>query len=336
MSDDQRFALAIEPDLICSFDNLNNDIVDLAFTDKFDEEIKFILRDAAGLPEKLYSIKLYDAAKNLICFNKSKYIKTFILFSDDNRLVESIEVNFENFSFKRYHHYSKGLMQDLIVIPDFKNDPQLLILYSDNKNLNLEVLTQNQSKFNNSYYERLTSNWSNPFLTISDKLNIGYWQADDKKLRLKFLTVKDNTYKPVTKLGTNINALTIISKSNQDYINSNIGYVSLVAAKDNFYLIKGEKSVEIFVGSRTINDLRITDKNQLFFDKNNSIFVADNNSKSFFKLLLFESSKRLSVKKIFSEIELNNYTIQKLDQRNSHLIFTNSKNGIIEIKRLPK
>ena len=61
-------AVAIEPDLICSFDLLNNGIIDLAYTDKFDGKIKFILRDAGGLPDKLYSIKLYDDAKNLDMF----------------------------------------------------------------------------------------------------------------------------------------------------------------------------------------------------------------------------------------------------------------------------
>jgi hypothetical protein len=39
---------------------------------------------------------------------------------------------------------------------------------------------------------------------------------------------------------------------------------------------------------------------------------------------------------MFSDIELSNYTVQKLDQRNTHLIFTNSKNGIIEIRQLPQ
>ena len=202
--------------------------------------------------------------------------------------------------------------------------------------MNLEVLTEYQSKYNSSFFKGLTSNWLNPFFVISDNVNIGYWQAGINKMLLKFLSVKESKYQPVTKLEIDKKVQTVISKSNQDYINSKPSYVSLISAKDRYYLIKGEKSVNIFASNSKINDLRITDKNQLFFAKNNSIFVADNNSNSLYELIPIESGKQLAVKKIFSEIELSNYTIQKMDQRKSHIIFTNSKNGIIEIRQLLK
>ena len=187
-----------------------------------------------------------------------------------------------------------------------------------------------------SNYEGLTSNWSNPFLTISDNPSLGYWESGDKQVTLKFLFIKDNKFNQSTKLEIDKNILTIISKTNQDYTASDFHYASLISAKENYYLITGEESVEIYSGNAYINDLRNTDKNQLFFGKNNSIFVADTNSKSLYEIIPFEANKKLSVKKIFSEIELSNYIIQKLDQRKSHLIFTNNKTGIIEIRRLPK
>ena len=336
MSDDQQLAVAIEPDLITSFDYLNNGITDIAFTDRFDGKIKFILRDAAGLPDKLFSIKLYAEAKSLIAFTNSNIVKTYFLFNVNNRLIESIEVNFEKFSFKRNHLYTKGLIQDLIVMPDSKNDPQLLILYASNKNLNLEVLTEYQSKFISSYYEGLTSNWSNPFLTVSDHLNIGYWQSDKNNLSLKFLSVKDSKFLPATKIEINKNVRSIISKSNQDFNNSNLGYVSIINANDNLYLFEGEKSVEVYTNNSNLSNLRITDKNQLFFGKNNSIFVYDKNSLSVNEIRMVEYKKELIKKKLLSNINLNNYIVSDSDKRNSRLIFTDSKLGNIGIRQLPR
>lgn len=336
MSDDQQLAVAVEPDLITSFDYLNNGITDIAFTDRFDGEIKFILKDAAGMLDKLFSIKLYDEAKNLVVFSNSKTVKTYLLFNINNRLIESIKVNFEEFSFERIHIYAKGFIQDLIVIPDSKNDPQLFILYANNKNLNLEVLTDYQSKFISSYYEGLTSNWSNPFLTLSDKINIGYWQSDEKNLSLKFLSVKDNKFQPLTKIEINKNVQSIISKSNQDYNNSDFRYVSIISANDNLYLFKGEKSVDVFTNNSSLGDLRITEKNQLFFGKNNSIFIYDKNSKTLNEIRMSEYKNELVKKNLLSNINLNNYIVLDSDKRNNHLIFTDTKPGYIGIRQLPK
>jgi hypothetical protein len=245
-------------------------------------------------------------------------------------------VDFEQFSFKRNYYYSKGAIQDLIVIPDPKNDPQLFVLYANNQNLNLEVLTKYQTKFISSHYERLTSNWSNPFLTLSDNFNIGYWQSDEKNLSLKFLSVRDEKFQPITKIEINKNVQSIISKSNQDYNNSNLGYVSIINAEDNLYLFKGEKSVEVLTNNSSLGDLRITDKNQLFFGKNNLIFVYDKKSKSVNEIKMLEYKKELVKKKLLSNINLNKYIVAALDQRNNHLIFTDSEHGTIGIKQLPK
>ncbi len=336
MTDDLQLAVAIESDLITSFDYMNNGISDIAFTDRFDGKIKFILRDAAGLPDKLFSIKLYDEVKSLIAFSNSKIVKTFFLLGVNNRLIESIEVNFEEFSFKRNQLYSKGLIQDLLVMQDSKNDPQLFILYANNKNLNLEILTEYQSKFISSYYEGLTSNWSNPFFTLSGNLNIGYWQSDQKNLSLKFLSVKDDKFQPITKIEMKKNVKTIISKSNQDYNNSDLGYVSIINADDGLYLFNGEKSVGVFTNNGSLSDLRITNKNQLFFGKNNSIFVYDQNSKSISEIRMLKYKKEFVKKKLLSNIYLNCYIVSDLDQRNNHLIFTDSKLGNIGIRQLSK
>jgi hypothetical protein len=148
--------------------------------------------------------------------------------------------------------------------------------------------------------------------------------------------VKDDKYQPTTKIEINKNVHTFISKSNQGYKDSKLGYVSIINADDNLYLFTGEKSVEVFSNNSSLSNLRITDKNQLFFGKNNSIFVYDKNTMSVTEIRMSDYKKELVNKKLLSNISLDNFIVANFDQRNNHLIFTNSKRGNIGIRQLPK
>ena len=58
VSDDQKLVLGITPDVISQFDLTNNGITDFVFTDRFDQKLKFIIRDASGSADKLFTINL--------------------------------------------------------------------------------------------------------------------------------------------------------------------------------------------------------------------------------------------------------------------------------------
>jgi hypothetical protein len=129
LSEEQILLLSTRPNLLTSFDYLNNGITDFAFTDDEDEQLKFILRDASGLPVKIYSIKTFENHSNIIALSKSKNVKIFFLFSDKKRMIEVLEVDFEKFNFDRKFIYANGLIEDLVVKLDYKDDPELFIIY---------------------------------------------------------------------------------------------------------------------------------------------------------------------------------------------------------------
>ena len=336
MSDDQQLAIGIEPNLITSFDHIDNGIVDFSFTDEFDKKLKFIIRNTAGLPEKIYEIKLYEDHTKLLEFSNSKSVKTFFLFSTDKRVIEAIEIDFEKYSFKRRFHYAEGPIQDLTIKTDNKGVAELFILYSKNEILNLQVITKTAINYNQKLYTDLSSNWFNPFLFFEERLTIGYWQFESDLIKLNFLNLNEKERNPFNKLKLNRNNQLLISSSNKLSGKESFNFSGLFINEEEVYLVTGRNEPKLYRAKNTKNGFRIPDKNQLFFGKTNSIFVYNSELKALTEFTTSKHNDQLFMADKINDIELSNYTIQKLDQRNFHLIFTNNKSGNIEVRQLSR
>lgn len=335
-SDDQQLAIGIEPNLITSFDHINNGIVDFAFTDNFDKKLKFIIRNNAGLPEKLFGINLYEEHNKILEFSNAKSVKTFFLYSSDKKIIESLEIDFERFSFVRKFHYAEGPIKDLIVKSDNKGDAELFILYSKNKNLNLQVITKTQINYNQKLYTNLGTNWIDAFLFFDDHLTVGYWQFEGDFIKLNFINFSDKNRKPIIKLKLNRTNSLLISSSNKSPDKAKFNYTAILSDEDEISLAIGDDELKLFKTKNTQNGFRIQDKNQLFFGKTNSVFLYNSNVSALIEFRPAQSGSQLFVSEKFSNLKLSNYTIQKLDQRNYHLIFTDVKSGNIEIRQLSR
>jgi len=336
MSDDQKMAIGIEPNLITSFDHINNGIVDLAFTDNFDKKLKFIVRNNAGFPEKLFSINLYEEHNKILEFSNTKSVKTFFLYSTDKKIIESLEINFEKFSFSRKFYYAEGPIKDLIVKSDSKGDAELFILFTKNKTFKLQVITKTGLNYNQKLYKNLGSGWFDSFLFFEDKLTVGYWNSEKDFLKFDLIYPMDKDTNPINKLIINDKTSTIISKSNKSASTRDQKFSSLIFKGDELYLTSGSKDVKLFKTKNIKEGFRIQDKNQLFFGKTNSVFLYNSNLSALIEFRPARSGNQLFMSEKFSNLELNNYTIQNLDQRNYHLIFTDVKSGNIEIRQLSR
>ena len=336
MSDDQQLAIGIEPNLITSFDHIDNGIVDFSFTDEFDKKLKFIIRNTAGLPEKIYEINLYEDHTKLLEFSNSKSVKTFFLFSTDKRVIEAIEIDFEKYSFKRRFHYAEGPIQDLTIKTDNKGVAELFILYSKNEILNLQVITKTAINYNQKLYTDLSSNWFNPFLFFEERLTIGYWQFESDLIKLNFLNLNEKERNPFNKLKLNRNNQLLISSSNKLSGKESFNFSGLFINEEEVYLVTGRNEPKLYRAKNTKNGFRIPDKNQLFFGKTNSIFVYNSELKALTEFTTSKHNDQLFMADKINDIELSNYTIQNLDQRNFHLIFTNNKSGNIEVRQLSR
>jgi len=334
LSESQTLALGITPDKIIEFDYQDNGITDIAFTDKFNSSLNIILRDAYGLPEKFFSIKLNDNYENILTFNQSKTNKLFYLYNDGGRAIESIEADCEKFSFHRRIIYSDGPIEDIAVKPDLNKDPVIYILYSQNGGLYFQQYFRADEKYNSRSSGVLTKNFSDAFFISLTYPTIGYFNFESDNSILNTIEIRRENLqnKKHYQINRNFNSLYTIT--------------SFANLKDDrsFYSIVSYNNQQKIFFNNTITDeiyqytspyvFRITEKNHLFFGKNNSLFVYEEEKLKLTKLSFSSSGRVNDIKEKLSDINLDDYLIISFDQRKEHIIFSNSSNGTIGIKEL--
>lgn len=334
LSDDQTLALGKAPYTVSRFDITDNGINDLIFIDHSDQTINFIIRDASGYPDKLFSVNLNDDHKDIIQFSNSTFTKTFFCFTYGKRLIEAIQIDFQKFSVNRDYFYTDGPIEDILISSDNSGYAELFVLFSKNNTLNLEIFSKTAVKYSNKIYKNISANWFSPVILSADNLLVGFWSKEgnynvfyiaDLKGQQKELFVKN-------KILRNDYSITSIPQS---FIgDADNSFISLISSKDIFQLLTAKNDYTIYSVKSNDSVFRITEKNQLFFDKTNSLFVNDKIGKAFYKIILTKSTKQLIIDKIFDDIDITNFVVTNLDQRKYHLIYTT--NDFIKIKQLPK
>lgn len=335
LSEDQQIAIGVNPDLLVTFDYLDNGLIDFAFTNDQNKNLNIILRDAAGLPEILYSIYLYGEHTELKICNISSTVKCFYLFNKTKREVEALEIDLKNYSYKRNFYYAQGSIEDVLIKRDYKNEPQVNILFNDNGKLALQSQYKIEDKTVIKTYPNLEKNWSDAYLISNKEKSIVYQQKSNFNLTVKNLTAEDKIYKTILSENFVDQSYFSIGKQKINAGNKSDEYFVLLFSKDKMYF---------FVDGNTyLNDkidkekgLRITDKNQLFFGKNNSVFISENHTNSFYQLRLNDKAKTYKMDKVLSDVYIKNFVVDQLEPRSNNLIFTNSKESILEIRHLPK
>ena len=334
LSDEQTLAIGISPGIISKFDLTDNGIMDLMFIDNFDQAIKFIVRDASGLPEKLFSVHLSDDHQNILVFNNSKLKKTFYFYSYNKRMIEALEVDFQNFTFKRDFFYTDGPILNLVINPDNSGNAEIFVLYSKNLALNLEIFSKTFLRYNKRSYTGISSDWLSPSIISTKDILLGYWNFKNQYLNFYIVDINPNKYETSVKNRIEGGDYLIFSESNNDKNINNNTSESIVVGNEGIFVLNLRDEYKIYSQKPNKYELRITDKNQLFFDKTNSIFVNDRANKDFYRIKLVKSKNQLLVEKLFTDVDISNFIVTNLDQRNNHLIYTDGKQ--LSINQLPK
>lgn len=334
LSDDQTLVMGVKPEVISKFDFSDNGINDLLFIDDYDQSVKFIVRDATGFPEKLFSIPLNENHKKIIEFRNSKFVKTFYCYSLSKRIIESVEVDFEKFSFKRDYFYADGSIEDLMILPDASGNAEIFILFSKDRSLNFEIYTKTSLRYSNKIYKKISYNWYSPVIVSAKEMLIGFWSLSKGFIEFNLADLKASNYEIKQMSKIKYGDFSIVSESNNSGNYYDIPFLSMISGEGKISLLNAKDNFTIYPYKSGIYDFRITDKNQLFFDKTNSIFVNDKTGKTLYRIFPLKAKNQLIIEKVFDDIDISNFIVTNLDQRNNHIIYIN--NNFISIKQLPK
>jgi len=334
MSDSQTLALGISPEKLIAFDYLDNGITDLAFIDDYNNELKIILRDASGLPEKIYAINLYENYQNILVYNKSKTIKLFLLYTKGKRTVEVIEVDCNNFSFNRRFIYADGLIEDLAVKPDLNKDAIFYVLYSKKNKLMFQQFIKTAEKYETRISRSLTNNFIDAFFISLTYPTIGYYSIENGNALLNTAEIRRENMQQEKHYQLSKDYLSVYTITSFNNSNDDRSFYSLVLYLNQQKIFSNNTLTDDIYQFTPPKPLRITKKIHLFFGKYNSLFVYESENQLLNKLSFSNSGRVVELTEKLSEIVIDNYIIVNFDQRNEHIIFTNT-NGTIEIKELP-
>uniref|UniRef100_A0A7V2ZMN0 VCBS repeat-containing protein n=1 Tax=Ignavibacterium album TaxID=591197 RepID=A0A7V2ZMN0_9BACT len=338
--DDVTLAMAITPEEIISFDYNNNGINDFAYLDKSDNQLKFLLRNNLGIPATYFSIRLYGIHEKLVCFDKSNSEKIFYLFKPDDRLIEILYVDFSKFTFIRENLYADGKIADMMVTPSTELKPNIHLLTNKNNKLIYGVYTFSSIKYIFVSYPEISENWFDALILNPYENLIAYWTSSQNKFQLvfnKFLTHSSNK-QIIYSLSTDSKIKTFSTRTllSEDLFI----YSSAIEDLSRFRLLIYDQNLAVYSNklpkSQPANQIinRITNANHLSFGNDNLLYFYNETLKNFNRVFVNRYFNRFNVNRILDEVDIKKFIVTKLDTRNKHLIYIDSIDNLIKVKKL--
>ena len=335
-TEDFDLAVSMEPLAITYFNNDRSKILDIAFFDKSNNTLNFLLRNKDGIPDRSYSVTLFGKPEYLVVDDSKSNEKKFYCYSNNSRLIEIITFNLSSDIIKREQLYSPGNLIDLEIYNIDENNSSVYIAYSkDNKSFFGEFKYHN-IRYSFSEYYSITEKWINAEIIPLNNPILLYWKTEKEQLNLMELLFNINKPGERKRQTVPIQRAEIFSSSYLTKQKDSYKMVSMIQTGErDFIAIVSANNVNIINADKQLSGLRIKNKNHLSFDGHNSVIFYDGNKKSIRKIELSPDNKKTKFLEIFNNIEITDFIIVNPDLNNMHLIYLNKENGSISVKQLP-
>ena len=331
---DVNFIYGINPTEIKTFDFNNNDISDFIFIDKFDNKLKFILRNNRGIPSQFFQVELKGVHSEIFILRKSVFEVIIYCYSINQRLIEIVEVDFRNFNFKKELLYAEGKIQDLWSVN--KNGVgDIKILFSKEKELNYGVIKLSlDKKYNLIKYPLVSDNFNSANILSENEDKILYWVHTDTtfiaySINYLFDTkqskrIYSDYAKRIIRIFTNISK----QVKNYDY------FSSLIETSDKKYLLIFSSDFNILIKYDLLTNHSLTSEQPLISDTEGFLYFFDSKLNQIFRIVYVKRLNRVIIRPIYQDVNVSEFVVSKLDKKNKHLIYIDSEEQKIKTRQL--
>lgn len=334
IENDFDLAVTLKPAALNYSDNTKNKIADLVFIDSQRNSLNLITRNNQGIPDQFYSTSLFGNHQYIIVEDTDVKVKNFYCYSKGARLIEIKSFDLLDNSVKRDQIYVPGNLVDLKVVKLMDKRVSVYAVYKKENKTFLGEFIRQESGYNLTEHF-LADNVLDAKIIGSNTNAVYIWKNENNQLTL--LKAELISGKPVVTKRQLVNEsrAEIVSVLYQKVFGSNYIIVSFIqGGEGNYISIVTPQSEELNSFARQVSGFRIKNKNHLSFDSNNTVFFFDDFRKSIRKMELSDDFKRIRIQDVFKNISLNDFIIKNLDNRNKHLIYTDSEKKSISIKQL--
>jgi hypothetical protein len=341
-SENTSITLGAEPTAITSFDNDDNGIIDFCFLNELNNSLIAVIRNNAGIPKFYYSFPLFQNHSEVKAFDISPNNKGFFCYSFDNKLIETLIVNFSNNKVDRKSIYSHGDIMDLKIRKDDEGGINILAAYRNKNKLGLDIFKFSDNNYINESKEITVKDLASN-VTIGSGKTVCFWQKAENKLFF-YVNYFDKLQNPLEeKFSLSLQDYYKIIVFTGDLLNKDkdVSLSIFSNAKDNFVVVSTEKFSKVIKEGIQTFSINVESGNQLFFGEMRfnglkKLFIYRPENSIISKLDFLKEGKEILLTEIAKAGNLNHYFIKNLNIKNYHLVYTQKNESQISSYKIGK
>ena len=339
--DNVNIMAGVNPQAITYFDNENNGVYDIAYIDNFNNTLNLYLRNTTGIPNMYYSFKLFKDHKSILTESIGPREKIFYCYSFNERLVESIKINFANNHFERNSIYASGKIKALKLKHDMLNRSYIYVAYVKDDYLGMNIFQYNDYKLKTSDYTKIAKNVTGVALSLLKSNELIYWQYENNSLVLNYAIPELNRNNQITAIPASVDdSIKVITYTEDFWGNKNIEALSFIKTpRKKFAVLSSNQTATIIKEREVPVSFSPSENSQSFFGeiKNNGLkklFIYSPNNEIINRIDFLATGKDISFSKVVGNNRLGNYFIKNMNYKEFHLVYTNQFNNCITLKKL--
>jgi len=330
-----RLVPAIQANAVKMFNYGNDNIPDISFVDEYDNYLKILLNDEAGIPSALYYLPLAENHNEFVIDEFFHYIKTFYCYAEGSPLFEVFKYNFKTNKASRKQLYAPGEILDLVIQRVDSSLVNIFIVYNKQSRLHLGKFENRNVSITFKEYPMIDRNVSLAKILIKDEPEVYYWKTERDTFHFILADIEPgpNIIKEYFSIPES-DGLRINLFAADQYYSEYPSVVSLVQneSENRILTISGDRF------SNTSDNFRAKAGNNRQFSRgffgetsikgiiNFTVFTADDNYIN--KMIFKEKEKKYSLSRMLAAEDVSDYFFARLDKKNYYLIYSNKEGSL--------
>lgn len=186
VKDSAAIALDISPDVIGSFNYLNDTMRDLYFIDHASMQFAMLLFNSQGIPSTYLSTPVSEPFDRVYVDDESPYNKVFCLYSAEGSSVEVVNYAFSGQAIEKYYLYVDGRIKDVRIMKEDVESVDIKVAWHDGTELQLSTFEFGEKRRHESVKQLFRGKVVTAAIDLSSNFNV--WSVEDDSLHLSYLT----------------------------------------------------------------------------------------------------------------------------------------------------